>query len=76
MTTENKLKNYVERIENLNHELDGVKGDIKLVYDKAKAEGFDVKTLRKLIQLRKVDASTRAEADQLLETYKSALGMV
>ncbi|MBR9972123.1 DUF2312 domain-containing protein [Magnetospirillum sp. J10] len=38
--------------------------------------GFDVKILRKIISLRKMEDQEREEVDQLLELYKAALGMV
>jgi uncharacterized protein (UPF0335 family) len=75
MSTATKLRNYIERIERLNHQLDDVKGDIKLVYDEAKADGFDTATLRKIIALRKMEQDVRRQTEQLLEDYKAAIGM-
>ena len=49
-------------------------GLIKEVYGEAKGEGFDVKILRKVITLRKKDPEERAEEDELLELYMSAIG--
>ena len=48
---------------------------MKDVYGEAKAVGFDTKTIRKIIALRKIDNEKRQEAEMLLETYKAALGM-
>ena len=50
--------------------------DIKEVYAEAKGTGFDVKTMRKVVSLRKMDDSDRQEAEFLLDTYLSALGMI
>lgn len=41
----------------------------------AKATGFDTKTIRKVIKLRKMDIEKRREEDELLELYKAAIGM-
>jgi uncharacterized protein (UPF0335 family) len=70
-----RLKAFVERIEKLEEEKTAVSTDIKDVYGEAKGTGFDVKTLRKLIRLRKMDAEKREEEDQLLELYRSAIGL-
>jgi len=70
-----RLKSFIERIERLEEEKAAITDDIKEVYAEAKGTGFDVKTLRKVISLRKVDEEKRKEADELLELYKSAIGM-
>lgn len=71
-----RLKGFVTRIEKLEEERKAVGGDIKDVYSEAKGVGFDVKTIRKLIALRRMDAADRAEQETLLDVYKHALGMV
>ena len=70
-----QLKSLVERIERLEEEKKTLSGDIKEVYAEAKANGFDVKILRKIINLRKKDASEREEEQSLLDVYLAALGM-
>lgn len=70
-----KLKSYVERIENIQDERKSLGEDITELFQEAKSEGFDVKALRKIIALRKIDAATREEQDAILDTYKHALGM-
>ena len=70
------LKSYVERIERLQEEKDGLTTDIREIYVEAKSNGFDTKILRLLIRERKLTAAERAERDALLETYKDALGML
>lgn len=70
------LKSFVERIERLNEEKKNIADDIKEVFKEAKSTGFDVKTLRKIIALRKIDEKEREEDDYLLDTYKRALGML
>jgi len=71
-----QLKSIVERIERLEEEKKSLSDDIKDVYAEAKGNGFDTKTLREIVRLRKMDAADRAERDALLETYMQALGML
>lgn len=70
-----ELRQYIERIENIESEIDGMKSDRKDVYSEAKAVGFDTKTLRQIVRLRKKDKDTRDHEDALLETYRDALGV-
>ena len=70
-----RLKSYLDRIERLEEEKSGIADDIKDIYADAKGTGFDVKTMRKLVRLRKMDAEKRREESELLELYKSAVGM-
>jgi uncharacterized protein (UPF0335 family) len=70
-----RLKSFIERIERLEEEKAGLAADIKDIYAEAKSTGFDVKTIRKLIRLRKMEEQKRNEEDMLLETYKAAIGM-
>ena len=71
-----KLKAFVERIERLETEKADLAADIREVYAEAKGNGFDVKALRTIIKLRKMDAHDRQEAETILETYMQALGML
>jgi len=70
-----QLRSIVERIEKLEEEKAGIASDIKDVFAEAKGNGYDVKTLRTVVRLRKQDAAEREEAEFLLDTYKRALGM-
>ena len=70
-----RLKSFVERIEKLEEEPHAIGGDIRDVYSEAKGVGYDVKTMRKIVSLRKIDAADRDEQEALLDTYKHALGM-
>jgi uncharacterized protein (UPF0335 family) len=70
-----QLKLFIERIETLEEEKRGLADDIKGVYQEAKANGYDVKTMRTIVRLRRMDTNARAEMEALLETYKSALGL-
>ena len=73
---QDRLRSFIERIERLEEEKTALMADIKEVYSEAKGTGFDVKTMRKVISLRKMEESDRQEADFLLDTYLSALGML
>ena len=71
-----RLRGFVERVERLEEEKKALADDIKEVYAEAKGEGFDVKTLRQVIRLRKLDKADFQEAEAMLELYKRALGMI
>lgn len=71
-----QLRLFIERIERLEEEKKGMSDDIKDVYLEAKSQGFDVKTMRKIVSLRKKEKHVRDEEDALLETYRAALGLV
>lgn len=73
---QDRLKSFIERIERLEEEKAALMADIKEVYAEAKGTGFDVKTMRKVISLRKMEENDRQEAEFLLDTYLSALGML
>lgn len=70
-----RLMSFIERIERLEEEKAALSEDLKEVYAEAKGVGFDVKVIRKLISLRKMDVEKRREIEELLELYKSAIGM-
>ncbi|GHH16320.1 DUF2312 domain-containing protein [Sphingomonas sp. AAP5] len=70
-----QLRLLIERIERLEEEKKGIADDIKDVYGEAKSTGFDVKTIRSIVRLRKMEKHHREEAEALLETYKQALGL-
>jgi uncharacterized protein (UPF0335 family) len=70
-----QLKSIIERIENLEEEKRNIASDIKDVYGEAKANGFDAKILRKVVSLRRQEASERHEQEAILDLYLKALGM-
>ena len=70
-----KLLSYVERVEHLNEEVKALQTDIKEIYEEAKSNGYDVKALKAIIALRKLDDAEREEAETVLDVYKAALGM-
>lgn len=74
-TQAEQLKSFVERIERLEEEKAAIGADIREVYGEAKGNGFDTKTLRHVIALRKLDSGDRQEREAILDLYMSALGM-
>jgi uncharacterized protein (UPF0335 family) len=71
-----QLRLFIERIERLEEEKKGIADDIRDVYAEAKGQGYDSKTMRAVVRLRKMEKDARDEADALLETYRTALGLV
>lgn len=73
--TSERLRSFIKRIERLEEEKKGIADDIRDVFAEAKGTGFDVKIMRQVIRLRKLDSQTRQEQEALIETYMSALGV-
>jgi len=71
-----QLAQLIERVERLEEEKKGINDDIKDVYLEAKATGFDAKVMKSIIALRKMNPNDRMEIEAILETYKTALGIV
>lgn len=69
------LRSYIERVERLEEEKAALAADIKEVFAEAKGNGFDVKTIRQIIKIRKVEPHVLDEQETLLDLYKRALGM-
>ena len=74
-TNTDKLRSFVERIERLNDEKRAITDDIREIYSEAKFAGFDIKVLREIVKLRKMDSHDRSEMEELLDSYKNALHM-
>ena len=70
-----QLRQFIERIETLEEEKAAIGEHIKDVMGEAKSQGFDTKTMRKVISLRKMKREDMVEQEELLDLYKSALGM-
>ena len=75
-STKDQLRAFVARIERLEEEKAALAADLREVYAEAKGNGFDVKALRTIVRLRKMDTDERKEAEAVLETYMHALGML
>lgn len=68
-----RLRTYIERIERLEEEKAALASDIREIYLEAKETGFDIKVIRMIVRLRKMDQTDRQEQEQILEVYKRAL---
>ncbi|HEX8233988.1 MAG TPA: DUF2312 domain-containing protein [Caulobacteraceae bacterium] len=73
-SAQGQLKSIVERVERLEEDKATIAADLKEVFAEAKGNGFDTKTLRKVIRWRKQDRAKRQEEEALLDLYLSALG--
>jgi uncharacterized protein (UPF0335 family) len=75
-TAARELGNYVSRIEKLNEDKKAVAEDIKVVFQEAKAKGFDVKVMREVIKRRAKDKADVEEFDAMLANYETNLDSV
>ena len=70
-----QLRLFIERVERIEEEKKGMADDISDIYSEAKGQRYDTKTMRAIVRLRKMEKNARDEADALLDTYKSVLGL-
>lgn len=70
-----RLRLLIERIERLTEEKKGIQDDIKDVFLEAKATGYDVKAMREVLKIRRMEREARRELEALTEVYKNALGI-
>lgn len=70
-----RLKTFIERLERMEEEKSAVAEQMKDTMAEAKAVGFDTKTIRTILKLRKMDRDKRREEEELLDIYLSAIGM-
>lgn len=70
-----KLNTFIDRIERLEEEKRELAADIREIYAEAKGQGFDVKVMRQIIKLRKMDPADRAENEFLRDEYKKLVGI-
>lgn len=71
-----QLKAIIARIERLEEEKSNIAADIREVYAESKGNGYDVRAIRQIIKIRKLDASEREEQQNILDAYLNALGML
>lgn len=74
-TADDRLRLLIERIERLEEEKKGIADDIKDVFAEAKAVGYDVKIMREVLRLRKMEPNDLRERNAVLEVYGIALGL-
>lgn len=70
-----QLKSFIERIEKLGEEKAAILADMRDVFKEAKGNGLDVKTMRKILKLRRMSAADREEEEHLLDVYSHAIGL-
>ncbi len=70
------LNQFMARVERLEEDKRVLLEDIKELYAEAKAQGFDVKVLRQVVRIRKIDKAKLDEQEEILDLYKHALGML
>lgn len=70
-----ELRQFIERIEQLEAEKKDIAEQIREVYAESKSRGYDAKCLRQIVNIRKRDKDDIAEEEAVLEMYKAALGM-
>jgi uncharacterized protein (UPF0335 family) len=69
----NRIRSFVERVEQLEGEIQELNESKKEVFAEAKGEGFDVKVLKEIIKLRKQNKDERDEHETLLDVYMRAM---
>ena len=69
------LRSYIERIERLEAEKTALTADIREIFSEAKGNGFDVKIMRQIVRLRRMNREDRLEQEELLAIYQHAMGM-
>jgi uncharacterized protein (UPF0335 family) len=70
-----QLKSFIERIERLEEERAALSADIREVYSEAKGTGFDVKIMRQVVRMRKLDKADFQEQEAILDLYLTAMDM-
>ncbi len=73
--TDDKLRLLIERVERVKEEISGLNSDVGDIFAEAKGEGYDTKIMREIIKLRKMKPDDRRYFEEVLETYKCAMGM-
>lgn len=70
------LRAFIERVEKLEEEKKAIADDIKEVYGEAKGTGFDVKIMRKIVAIRKLDREKWEAEEQVRDLYLASLGLL
>lgn len=71
--TSAQLKAYITRIEHVQEVIDAANADKAEVYAEAKACGFDVKTMKRLVERRRKEREAVVEQDSMLEVYEGIM---
>ena len=70
-----KFTSFIERIERLEQEKSELQADIREIFSEAKGSGYDVKVMRQILKLRKMQPADRAESEYLRDEYKKLIGI-
>ena len=73
--TADELRAFIERAEQLASEKRDIAEQEKELFAEAKGRGYCVRTLKRIIALRKITANALAEQEAIEDLYRSALGM-
>lgn len=75
ISVNDRLLAFLEAVEGIESQIDELKAQRSDLYAEAKAVGFDVRIMRIIIRLRRMDEATREEQDELVALYKKAVGL-
>ena len=70
-----RLRSFIERVERLEEDRSNLNADTREVYSEAKSAGYDARTMRQIVRLRKLEPNERQEQEHLLEVYRNAVGI-
>lgn len=70
-----KLKSFIERIEQIDEQKKGLNEDRKLVVQEARSAGFNTGAMNYCLKVRKMKPHDRQEAETIRDLYLHALGM-
>jgi len=76
MTTNNQIGSLIDRIEGLMLDKALIEEGIKEIYIEAKLNGFDTKTMKKVVAIRKQGVKKHQEERQMIDLYIKDLGML
>ena len=68
-----RIRSIIERVEKVEEEIKDLMEAKKEIFLEAKSEGLDVKILREILKLRKLDQDERDEHETLLDVYMRAM---
>ena len=71
-----RLRSFIERIENLKEEQKELGRDISAIFDEAKGEGYNIKVIRRILQMRQISEIELESFEEEYDLYKHHLGMV
>jgi uncharacterized protein (UPF0335 family) len=73
--TADELRQFIERIEQLDAEKQDIADQRKEVLAEAKGCGYSTPIIREIVKMRKMKPDDLAEREAVLDMYRSALGM-